>query len=751
MRDAQIFLTPALNWFVVAAAALVVAVAVALSYRRLRRVLPPGLAGGFAALKIFLVIALVFCLAGPVVSMERRLKGKGVVAVLLDTSASMAVKDSLGGRSRILAALDLLGDGGELLDSLAADYSVSLYRFDEALERLEPAAVKDLPGDLKPETAVYGALSALAGQGESEALAAVVLISDGRETASSGSAASARELGVPVYTVGVGSDYTLTGTPNLAILSVKSPAAAYLNNSFSLDVSVGAFNLPEGAKFGKLTLSLGGKTIAQRDFRLPESGTVGRVALEVTPDVVGFLEYTLELTPLADEEITADNVRKVYVDVREPRLRVLYVEGLLRPEYGFVRRVLSSDPDVKVTSLVRTRKDSFLLQGESPKADLSRGLPDTPEGFDEFDVIILGDVSAAAFREYQIKYLREWVEKGGGLMMLGGHDSFSAGGWRNTPLGQVLPVKMSDSDPQIDAPLLLSVTASGRNHPVFKGIEEFDSAAMRKGKGALSGCTGTSGARSGAQVLAVGRDPKGKTWIVCAAQKFSKGRALAFTADTTGKSHRELVGFGIPSPWPKFWGQAVRWLAGFDEMRKKKDVYLSLSTESRFVEPGKAVELSTAVKGNVKNLAGRPSVSVSVVTPAGETVRLQHSLDGKTLTGSASFTPRSVGLYTFKGRLEDASGKLLDESEYTVLAGQPWLENANLALDEPALKELARSTGGKYYTLASAARLPDDIASSTTKGVERVTLSLWNNPYVFLLLLLLLSAEWYVRRRNQLL
>ena len=47
----------------------------------------------------------------------------------------------------------------------------------------------------------------------------------------------------------------------------------------------------------------------------------------------------------------------------------------------------------------------------------------------------------------------------------------------------------------------------------------------------------------------------------------------------------------------------VRWLAGFDELRKQKDIYLKLAMESRFVSVGKPATLAFEVKDAKKQLS----------------------------------------------------------------------------------------------------------------------------------------------------
>jgi hypothetical protein len=167
------------------------------------------------------------------------------------------------------------------------------------------------------------------------------------------------------------------------------------------------------------------------------------------------------------------------------------------------------------------------------------------------------------------------------------------------------------------------------------------------------------------------------------------------------------------------------------------------------VAVGEPAVLRTEVVDTKKLLKSAPNISISVTSPGGEETKLSHTLDNATLSGQTEYRPGATGLYTFRGELSAPNAS--DTTDFVFLAGQPWLENSNLSLDEESLKLLARSSGGKYYNIVTASNIPDDIAVARGRGVERVTISLWNNPLVFLLLIGLLCFEWILRRRRQLL
>jgi hypothetical protein len=70
------------------------------------------------------------------------------------------------------------------------------------------------------------------------------------------------------------------------------------------------------------------------------------------------------------------------------------------------------------------------------------------------------------------------------------------------------------------------------------------------------------------------------------------------------------------------------------------------------------------------------------------------------------------------------------------------------AQNSDLLKRIASETGGKYYQLGDLQSLLDDLTYRKTPYSERVTKDLWDMPVNFFLILGLLSAEWFLRKRE---
>ena len=66
----------------------------------------------------------------------------------------------------------------------------------------------------------------------------------------------------------------------------------------------------------------------------------------------------------------------------------------------------------------------------------------------KYDVYLLGDIDRLGLRGAELTDLATAVERGAGLVMLGGYQSFGPGGYDATPLAPLLPVEMSRFDRQ---------------------------------------------------------------------------------------------------------------------------------------------------------------------------------------------------------------------------------------------------------------------------------------------------------------
>jgi hypothetical protein len=94
-----------------------------------------------------------------------------------------------------------------------------------------------------------------------------------------------------------------------------------------------------------------------------------------------------------------------------------------------------------------------------------------------------------------------------------------------------------------------------------------------------------------------------------------------------------------------------------------------------------------------------------------------------------------------KGAVDSGTGTLPFQRIDGVAEGFHTTQNRDL------LEKLATETGGRYWKPNELTRLPNEISYSDAGISVRDIKELWNMPVVFLWLLLLMAAEWLLRRK----
>ncbi|GAG35979.1 unnamed protein product, partial [marine sediment metagenome] len=200
----------------------------------------------------------------------------------------------------------------------------------------------------------------------------------------------------------------------------------------------------------------------------------------------GTFRYTVEIPPAEDEVIVDNNRYEFLVEVADKRLPVLYLEGSPREEYRFLRRALFRDKDFRIASILRIAGPKpFILQGAEPEDGLElpqRGVPASkaPNGYPKtkkhlynFEAVILGDIEATYLTKKQLAITEAFVrERGGGLLMLGGVNSFNRGKYQGTVIEQMLPVVLPRPDVGYQQrEFKIAMTKEGEKHPVMRQSE----------------------------------------------------------------------------------------------------------------------------------------------------------------------------------------------------------------------------------------------------------------------------------------
>ena len=315
-------------------------------------------------------------------------------------------------------------------------------------------------------------------------------------------------------------------------------------------------------------------------------------------------------------------------------------------------------------------------------------------------------------------------------------------------LPEVLPVEL-DGKGSFDArgPVQAALTPAGKAHPITRLLPDpkANEEAWRK-LPALTGINHVRGVR-GETLLSAGSSAGSPPTPLLAVGRFGKGRTLALMTDDAWRWNFIAVGNKeTPQHHLKLMRQAVRWLA---QERSFQQVQIRPVAAT---QPGEKTEIKLHVLKDDFTPTREASVQLRVFSPEGEPIPVSAVAAREEGDYTAEYTPTREGTYRIEAEAS-VGGKVLGRDQNSFTAAYFYGEADDGLPRLELLQQLAEKNHGEYVPIAEwneqaleriAARL-ESIAPSDI--VEQRQTKLWNNLWPFSIMLLLLSAEWWMRRK----
>jgi len=696
-------------------------------------------------LRIGALLALAALILQPAIRLRHVIRRRAHVVFMVDASRSMGIRDRADGPTRASAAAAFFRDNEEALQQLAGRFAVDVYAFGgKAAPASRAAASEGIPSD-EPHTDLLTSLDQAVSDFDAEELAAVVLISDGRNQNASQTPPAPPE-GVPVHALAPAEPDALV---DLAVSGVSADDFAFVRTQARIRATITSVGLE--ARTVPVSLLRGGVPLVTREAALPAAGGAVSVDLPFTPERVGRLALAVEVPTLPGEGLHENNRLDFRLEVLRDRLRVLHVAGRPSWDVRFLRELLKRDPSIDLVSFFILRTPGDHAVGRNDELSLIR-FPVTElftEAIDTFDLIIFQNFTYRGYRmRPYLKLIRDYVvDKGGAFLMIGGDQSFADGGYSGTYIEDILPLRLGGSGAADEQGFKPRLTEIGQRHPVT---------ALAPGKGPnralwdrlpeLPGCNLGLLPKPGAALLAVhplAAAPDGTPAPLLAVGEAGSGRTMAvawdgswrwrFSPDADDASARA---------YRRFWRGALRWLSKDPE-----------AASVRFVRGGGRVEAGLPVEVLLR------AVSSDYGSAAGATVRLRiEPATGGAPLAEAEGRTDADGLVRLElGAPEAGSyqlvaeafhqGALLGQAREVLVAGGADPELLDPRIDAEGLERLAEATDGSFRVL------PADLADLEFEDPEPLRVAkledepLWDRAWALALVALLLGGEWLARRR----
>ena len=673
-----------------------------------------------------------------------------VIVVALDTSKSMTLEDGDGNvrfERQNTAAETLLGGIRDL------DQSLSLQTLAYAGETVAIAAEPNSIAKLTPTgtstdlaAALLSAITAAGGQ----PIAGVVLLGDGTQTVtSSGDGASKiagtlDSLGVPLWTVPIGRAAGDGDDRDVSIASLADDFQWFAGNEVEVDFQVSTKGLAGIDIPVRLSLiDAKGKQSEVAVRRAQSRQSTDSIAMSVTltaPDP-GAYRLIVKADAQDGEAITINNQQMAFVDVREGGGRILYIEGSLRQEYVFLRRALRRFPDLDLVA--RWIPDDTK---KSWPVELSNLLEPG-----KFDVYIIGDLPAAAIGDAQLNLIADAVDRGAALVTLGGQKAYGRGGYADTAIADVLPVRMNSKEGpgEIEESVALSLA---RSHPItdlggdqpqriWESLPDQLGANRFADLKVAPGIETLLNTKQNDPMLVIGG--------------YSRGRVAAIAFDSTYRWWRS----GRSDVHRRFWRQLMLWLLSRDESGGDK---IRVEMDSRRFATDAMPEFQATVDsigntGASSEAINQVSLIAELMNESEEPIQLSTTSNRlKNVSSIRGNLPElDPGIYRLRVRSNQKTEKV-KPAEIAFQVIDQSLEFSRPMADPVFMQQLASQTadqGGRWFDPDSMNELLQTIAERRKKAETPVIEKnrVGDGPKtgwpMFLIFAGVLSTEWFLRRR----
>lgn len=736
----------------------------------------------FIALRLTALGLLAWMLLEPTVVRTVKRQRERQVAVLWDQSASMDLIDDGASQSRAGMVRAAVAESG-ILKQLGEHVRLREVPF----ARSPDSAAHPTADGWNQATDIAAALDSVLEQVPPDELAGALVLTDGRHNRPSRVEDSARRFGILDAPLGI----VAVGNPapprDAAVLAVRAPDAIHLGDRLRVTADL-KFDGYQGQQV-VVRLTSDGRQIEEKSLTIPAEHHREEVKFLHLPAQGGTGVYQVEISPLPGERFRDNNAWSFETSITEARTHVLLVDSWPRWEFRYLRNLFyGRDKSVHLQWLL-LHPDQAEGQTAVPVAAsaarpfgqaAATRLPDNEAEWRKFDVIILGDLPPDAISAATWAIISRCVNERGALLIFSAGPNFMPHALDDPTARELLPLDPGWSHRTLfgaaGEPFRFALTAEGRHHPAtshasgslaneqvwqafpsmpwrhpVKRVNDGAEVLLAADYDEKSNSPGTTAAGLDAALgeLARRREREAQNALLVTRQT-GHGKVAVVLTDRTWRL-REGAG---DLHHHQFWGNLVRWGAG--PLLRAGSSSVALGTDQLTYTADDPIAISARLRdANLSPLAD--ATLQAELLRDGEvvaTVPLVPVKDTNGLHEGKAAPLKSPGLYQIRlvgkqaATLLAAEGKNALSTRLRVVASRGPVELAETTPDRQLLGEMATAAGGKVVAPAEILSLLPLFLTQATSREEIREIPLWDNAIVFAMLALVLTAEWWLRRKS---
>ncbi len=662
----------------------------------------PLLAKTFLGLLRFLAVFLIsFMLLAPFLRTVTRVKEKPVIILALDQSQSVVLNsDSSDYRSRLPQDLD------ELAGNLEKIAETRRYLFGEKLVAVPQGQdLSDMTTYRDRMTDLSGMLQELKDIYDNRNVGALVIASDGIYNTGSNPLFSQSEPTFPIYTLAIG-DTSLRR--DLLILKVNYNRMVYLDNQYPIEVVVRA-NTAAGSST-RLRIYQDGRQLVSQDILIGRDDFTGVFQFVLNAGQSGLNKILITLDEIEGELSSANNRKQIFIETLDSRNKILILSSAPHPDISALKQAISSNQNYEVEEY---------------------GSRDFRGNLEAFNLVILhqlpsvDDPAVSLLQEIEQKKLPV-------LFILGPKSDLNRFNQMKTGLNIIASRMVTEEavpayNPDFSAFSLNEPTRSWTTGlpPLNSPLGEYQvSNSARVLVNQRLGSVETS-----RPLIMFNEDLDGRTGVI-SGDGLWKWRLHDYARNSAHNHFNELV------------NKTVQYLSVKEQKKQFRIYHLSDFQENQ------SIEFDAELYNDNYELINDPEIGLTIQNEEGKQFPFVFNKSGNAYhLNAGSFPP---GNYSYVAKVEGMGNYPAESGQFSVTALD--LEALNTVADHHLLFQLAGENMGKMFFRNQIKELESELSGKEDiKPVSYARKSyedLINKWWVFGLILLLLSVEWFLRKRS---
>ena len=550
-------------------------------------------------------------------------------------------------------------------------------------------------------TDIAAALEDIASRYQGRNLGAVVLATDGIYNRGNNPASTAERLTFPVYTVALGDT---TPQRDAALANIRHNRIAFSGNTFPVEITVNATRLKGHS--AQLTLSDSrGKTVAQKGIDYNDNSFSSTLTFELKAEQPGLQRYTARLSVVDGERTATNNVLTFYTDILDSRRKVAIIGNAPHPDLAALKQAVESNPNYEAEVFLN---EELKMRNEELK---------------EVSLLILHNLPSAT---HQLPTLNSQLSSINSIYIIGTQTDLPRFNALHTGLEIVAKAKKSNE-----------VTALFNDRFSLFSLDGADAAALEE-LPPLSAPFGEAKTSTSLQSLFTARLGNINTGQPLVAAQVQGAKRSVFVWGE-GLWRWRLNDF-LNNKTHDHFDRLVSQLVNFAAITDSRERFI-VETERHYSDNDEVV-----VRAQLYNESYEPFNSPDAkFTLKGDSIKGDYNFSREGDGYSLSLGTLPEGLYrytattTYDGKNYTAEGAFAVEALH--------LEQANLTADHSLLATLSSITGGEMYYPDQLSALNSQLSTLKPVIYTHTRFSeLLNLPWVLILIIILLGAEWVLRK-----